>query len=49
MGHLHLRTFIFADVLECVGGPIVFALNDADFAKGALADDTQEAEVIEVD
>lgn len=42
------RTFIFADVLEgkCQVG--VFALDDAHLSEGASADDTQEAEMIEV-
>jgi hypothetical protein len=44
-----LRTFIFANVLERVGGAVVFALDDADFAKSAFADDAEETEVIEVD
>lgn len=47
--HVQLRTFIFAYVLERVGGTVVFALDDADFAKGAFADDAEETEVVEVD
>jgi len=42
------RTFILTDVLECVGAAIVFPFHDADFAKGALADDAEEAKVVEV-
>lgn len=42
------QTFILAYVLEreCEAG--VLALDDADLAKGALADDAQQAEVVEV-
>lgn len=42
------RTFIFADVLKgkCQVG--VFALDDTHLSEGASADDTQEAEMIEV-
>lgn len=43
------RTFIFADVLEGKGEAGVFALDDADLAKGAFSDDAQEAKVVEVD
>lgn len=42
------RTFILANILERVGGAIIFTLDDADFAKGALAYDAEEAEVVEV-
>ena len=42
------QTFIFSYVLErkCEAG--VFALDDAHFAKGSFADDSQQPEVVEV-
>ena len=43
------RTFIFSDVFERKGQASVLALNDPDFAEGALAHDSQQAEVIEID
>ena len=43
------RTLIFANVLEGKREARVLALDDADLAKGALADDAQQAEVVEVD
>lgn len=42
------QTFIFPYVLERKGEASIFALNDAHFAKGALADDAQQPEVVEV-
>ena len=42
-------TFVLADVLEGKREAGVFALDDADLAKRALADDTEQAEVVEVD
>ena len=47
-GECDERTFILAYVLEGEGEPGVFSLDDADFAKGALADDAQQTEVVEV-
>jgi len=44
-----LHTFIFAYVFQCVGGTIVFALDDSDLAKGSFANDSEKTEVIEVD
>jgi hypothetical protein len=41
-------TFIFPDVLEGKGESGVLALDDAHFAKGALADDAQQAKVVEI-
>jgi hypothetical protein len=41
-------TFVLADVLERKGEAGVLALDDAHLAKGALADDAQQAEVVEV-
>ena len=41
-------TLILSDVLEGKGQAGVLALDDADLAKGSLADDTQQAKVIEV-
>lgn len=46
--HSPRRTFIFADILECKGQAGIFALDNADLAKGAFAHDAQEAEVVEV-
>jgi hypothetical protein len=43
------RTFILSYVFEGKGEARVFALDDADFAKGAFADYAQQAEVVEVD
>jgi hypothetical protein len=43
-----MLTFILAYVLEGKREPGVFSLDDADFAKGTLSDDAQQAEVIEV-
>lgn len=43
------RTFILAQVFEGEGQAGVFALDDADLAKGALADDAEEFEVVELD
>lgn len=40
-------TFIFADVLECKRQTRVFSFDDADLAKGALADDAEQAEMVE--
>jgi hypothetical protein len=42
-------TLILPDVLESKGETGVFPLDDADLAKGALADDAQQAEVVEID
>ena len=42
-------TFIFAYVLEREGEARVFALDDAHLAKGALADHSQQAEVVQID
>ena len=42
------RTFIFADVLEGKSVAGVLAFNDADLAEGALANHTEEAEVVQV-
>jgi hypothetical protein len=41
-------TFVFAYVLERKGEAGVFALDNAHLAKGALSDDAQQAEVVEV-
>jgi hypothetical protein len=41
-------TFVFAYVLERKGEAGVFALDDAHLAEGALSDDAQQAEVVEV-
>lgn len=42
------QTFIFSYVLERKGEAGVFALDNAHFAKGSFADDSQQAEVVEV-
>ena len=42
------RTFIFADVLESKGIAGILAFDDADFAKGALANHTKESEMVQV-
>lgn len=42
-------TFIFANVLEGKGKTGILALDNADFAKGAATDDSQKAEVVEID
>jgi len=42
------QTLIFANVLEGKGQAGVSSLDDADLAKGAFADDSKKAEVIEV-
>jgi hypothetical protein len=42
------RTFVLANILESICTAIVFPLYDANFAKGALAYDAEETEVIEV-
>lgn len=42
------RTFIFSYVLERKGKACILALDDAHFAKGALADDSQQAEMVQV-
>jgi hypothetical protein len=41
-------TFIFSYVLERKCEARVLSLDNAHFSKGALADDSQEAEVVEV-
>ena len=41
------RTFIFAYVLERKGETCVFALDNAHLAECALADDSQQPEVVE--
>jgi hypothetical protein len=41
-------TFVFAYILERKGEAGVFALDDAHLAEGALSDDAQQAEVVEV-
>lgn len=43
------RTFIFADVFEGKCQARVFTLNNANFAKGPLAHDSQKPEMIEID
>lgn len=43
-----LRTFIFADILQCKRQVGVFSFNDAYFAKGSSADDSQQSKVVEV-
>ena len=43
------HTFILSYVLECKCEAGVLALDNAHLAKGALADDAQQAEVVEVD
>jgi hypothetical protein len=42
-------TFIFANVLESERAVGVFAFDYADFAKCALANNAEEAEMVEVD
>jgi len=42
------RTFVLADILESVRAAIVLSLHDTHFAKGALAYDAEEAEMIKV-
>ena len=44
-----MRTFIFANVLQCERQARVFPLDDSNLAKGATADDAQEAKVVEAD
>lgn len=41
-------TFIFADVFECERQTSIFALNNADFAKSAFANDPEKFEMIEL-
>jgi hypothetical protein len=41
-------TFIFSDILEGEGQVRVLSLNNSDLAKGTSADDSQEAEMIQV-
>ena len=43
------RTFIFPDVFQRKRQARIFPLHDADFAKRALADDSEELEVVELD
>lgn len=43
-----LRTFIFADILQGKRQVGVFPFNDAYFAKGSSADDSQQSKVVEV-
>jgi hypothetical protein len=42
-------TLILSDVLEGKGQAGILSLDDADLAEGALADYTQQPEVVEVD
>lgn len=42
------RTFVLADILERVRAAIVLPFNDANFAKGSLAYDAEETEMIKV-
>jgi hypothetical protein len=41
-------TFIFPDVLESERQACVLPLDNADFAKGTSADDSQETEMVQV-
>ena len=43
-----LRTFIFANILQCKRQIGVFSFNDAYFAKGSSADNSQESKMVEV-
>lgn len=43
-----LRTFIFADILQGKREIGVFSFDNADFAKGSSADDSQQSKVVEV-
>lgn len=48
MHRAHGRTFIFSYVLERKGEARVFALDNAHFTECALANDSQQPEVVEV-
>jgi hypothetical protein len=45
---LYVCTFIFANVFERKGAASVFSFDYADLAKGSLANDAQETEMVQV-